>query len=66
VPGHDDLRTAGKSELEVPVNGVTTTFEVADDMPDKAKLALIDLDITSDQLRCHKLKWDGKEWVRAD
>ena len=56
----------GKAVLEVPVNGVETTFEVDDDMSDEAKLALIDLDLTSDDVRGHKLKWDGKAWVKAD
>ncbi len=56
----------GKAVLEVPVNGVETTFEVDDYMSDEAKLALIDLDLTSEEVRGHKLKWDGKAWVQAD
>jgi hypothetical protein len=59
--------TEGKTALEVPVNDVVTKFEVADndDLPDEAKLALIDLDITAEGVRGHRLMWDAKvqRWI---
>ncbi len=54
------------ARLEVPVNGVTTYFEIADDgLPDEAKLALIDLDLTAEGIRGHRLRWDAEAqtWV---
>ncbi len=63
---HIRTTSKGKSDVEVRINGAITTFEVADDMPDEARLALIDLDLTSEQWRGHRLKWDGKAWVRND
>ena len=56
----------GKAELEVPDDGAVTTFKVDVNLPDEAKLALIDLDITAKGVNGHRLRWDGQKWVQAD
>ncbi len=40
---HVHRKSGNESDLEVPVDGLTTTFEITGEMPDQATLALIEL-----------------------
>jgi hypothetical protein len=63
------LRKNGKkTEAEIGADdGSTATVVVTADMPDEARLALLDLDVTADDLRGRRLRWDAatSAW-RAD
>lgn len=41
-------------------DGRTATIVVTDDLPDEARLALLDLDVTSEELQGKLLRWDGE------
>jgi hypothetical protein len=61
-----ELVRGNPSVLEVKTDGRTTVFEVSDDMPDEAKLGLIDIDLTKPEIRGHRLRWDGSQWQATD
>jgi hypothetical protein len=48
--------------------GGVTVFEVADDMSDDAKLALLDLDVTAKGVHGYRLRWNNVEgrWQPID
>lgn len=64
------LRKNGKkTEAEIGADdGSTAKVVVTADMPDEARLALLDLDVTADELRGKLLRWDGSAstWRPAD
>ena len=64
------LRKNGKkTEAEIGADdGSTAKIVVTADMPDEARLALVDLDVTDDAVRGKLLRWDGSasEWRPAD
>ncbi|MGH3220095.1 MAG: hypothetical protein ACRDPY_15550 [Streptosporangiaceae bacterium] len=49
-------------------DGSTATIVVSADTPDEARLALLDLDVTADELRGKLLRWDSSAsaWRPAD
>lgn len=56
-------------EVEIGVDGdAAATIVVTADMPDEARLALLDLDVTADDLRGKVLRWDrsASAWLPAD
>lgn len=69
----DHLRTRfGKNgtttEIQISIDGGTSAaLVVTADMPDEARLVLLDLDVTADELRGKLLRWDAatSAW-RAD
>jgi hypothetical protein len=54
------VRRKGKpDEYQVGVgDGSTATIVITADLPDEARLALLDLDVTADELRGKLLRWD--------
>jgi hypothetical protein len=54
--------------LDIPVDGDITVVELAEDLPDDARLALIDLDFTNPSVRGHRLRWDAEtqSWVTIE
>jgi len=64
------FRKNGKdTELEIGLDGDTAAkIVVTADTPDEARLALLDLDVTADDLRGKLLRWDGSAsaWRPAD
>ena len=64
------VRRKGKSdEYRIGVDGdVAAAVVVTDDLPDEARLALLDLDVTADELRGKLLRWDSSDsaWLPAD
>jgi hypothetical protein len=63
------LRKSDSYEYHLGVEGVAAAaIVVTDDLPDEAKLALLDLDVTADELRGKLLRWDGSAsvWRPAD
>jgi hypothetical protein len=53
-------------ELVVMVDKTVTVLELKEDLPDEARLALLDLDVTT--LLGHRLTWSAEveKWVPAD
>jgi hypothetical protein len=50
-----------------PGDGSAATIVVTDDTPDEARLALLDLDVTGDDVRGKTLRWDNEAMTwRAD
>jgi hypothetical protein len=41
-------------------NGAAATLVITSDTPDEARLALLDLDVTADDLRGRNLRWDSQ------
>jgi hypothetical protein len=64
------VRKKGKpDEYQVGVNdGSAATIVVTEDLPDEARLALLDLDITADDLLGKLLRWDAdaEAWLPSD
>ncbi len=64
------LRKNGKdTEAEIGLRGgASATVVVTGDLPDEARLALLDLDVTADELRGKLLRWDSSAsaWRPAD
>lgn len=60
-PGKSDPEYA--EDLVVKTDGRATVFEVSDDLSDEARLALIDIDMTNTEIRGHRLRWDGHQWL---
>jgi hypothetical protein len=56
------LRTKGKpDECHITVgDNPSTTVIFTGDLPDDARLALLDLDVTAEELRGQTLRWDSK------
>lgn len=57
-----------RETLVGPEDGSAATLIVTDETPDEARLALLDLDVTADELRGKILRWDdddARAW-RAD
>jgi hypothetical protein len=48
--------------------GASANIVVTADMPDEARLALLDLDVTADEVRGRELRWDSdtSAWRPAD
>jgi hypothetical protein len=63
-------RDDNKAELTVLLHDSETIVEldVEGMFSDEAKLALIDLDLSAEGIRGHRVKWDAKarQWVVAD
>jgi hypothetical protein len=60
---------AGPDEYRIGVNdGSAATIAITADLPDEARLALLDLDVTSDELRGKTLRWDtsASAWLPVD
>jgi hypothetical protein len=52
--------TTGIAEYHIEVkDGTSPVVIVTADLPDEARLALLDLDVTSDELRGKPLRWDS-------
>jgi hypothetical protein len=49
-----------KTVLVVEGDPVATVIEVDEDLPDEARLALLDLDVGNDVVRGHRLRWDAQ------
>jgi hypothetical protein len=70
----DRLRTRFRrdtedTEAEIGLDdGASATVVVTGDLPDEARLALLDLDVTADVVRGKLLRWDGSAsaWRPAD
>jgi hypothetical protein len=57
----------GKAGYLVGLEGATAIIIVTDDLPDEARLALIDLDVTAKDLRGKTFRWDNEATAwRAD
>jgi hypothetical protein len=56
------------TEVQIGAEGdATATLVITDNMPDEARLALLDLDVTSENVRGKVLRWDNEaEAWRAD
>jgi hypothetical protein len=54
----------GREVLIGADNGAAATLVITSDTPDEARLALLDLDVTADDLRGRNLRWDSqsKTW----
>jgi hypothetical protein len=53
-------RRTGKTEVHLGTDSdEAATIAVTADTPDEARLALLDLDVTADELRGKLLRWDG-------
>jgi hypothetical protein len=71
LPGHvNDLirtrkRRLGKTETYLSAGSNAATIVVTDDLPDEARLALLDLDVTTAEVRGKLLFWDSgaQAWV---
>lgn len=62
-------RKGKPDEYQIGVqDGSTARIVITADTPDEARLALLDLDVTSDELRGKTLRWDGNAsaWRPAD
>jgi hypothetical protein len=57
---HDRIRKNGRvTELVVgPENGAAATLVITGSTPDEALLAVLDLDVTAEELRGKELRWD--------
>ena len=54
-------RPKGKpSRYLIGIEGATTIIIVTEDLPDEARLALLDLDVTADGVRGKTLRWDSQ------
>jgi hypothetical protein len=54
------IRNRGRPEYHIGVPGrATAIVVVTEDLPDEARLALLDLDVTADALRGKLLRWDS-------
>jgi hypothetical protein len=65
------LRKHQETTADLVVSGpdeYPTTIELLEDFPDDARLALLDLDITNDEVRGHRIKWNRQRgtWVTDD
>lgn len=47
------------AEIEVRLDSVVTTVVLTKELPDEARLMLLDLDLTSDEFRGKALRWDS-------
>ena len=58
---HTHVRRKGKpDETLIGVDdGTAATIAITEDTPDEARLALLDLDVTADELRGKLLRWDS-------
>ena len=57
------------TEIQISIDGGTSAaLVVTGDMPDEARLALLDLDVTADEVRGKLLRWDSSAsaWRPAD
>ena len=67
---HTRFHRHGKNtEAEIGVaDGSAATIAITADLPDEARLALLDLDVTADELRGKVLRWDNSAsaWRPAD
>jgi hypothetical protein len=59
------VRRKGKpGEYHIGVgDGSAATIALTEDTPDVARFALLDLDLTADEVRGKLLRWDSNEWV---
>jgi hypothetical protein len=58
-----------KNEVQIGVDGdQSATVVITKDLPDEARLALLDLDVTANELRGKLLRWDSSAsaWRPAD
>jgi len=57
-----------QSDLLVEFDGAVILIELNKDLPDEARLALLDLDVEASAVRGHRLAWDrtAQRWVSAD
>jgi hypothetical protein len=49
------------AEIEVRLGDAATTVVLTQELPDEARLMLLDLDLTSDEIRGKALRWDSTE-----
>jgi len=58
------IRQNGKTtEAEISLHGdQAVKLVVTGDLPDEARLALLDLDVTAEELRGRELRWDAEAW----
>jgi hypothetical protein len=47
------------AEIDVKFDSAVTTVVLANELPDEARLMLLDLDLTSDEIRGKALRWDS-------
>lgn len=62
-------RNGTTTEVQISIDGGTSAaLVVTGDMPDEARLALLDLDVTDDEIRGKVLRWDRatSAWHPAD
>jgi hypothetical protein len=52
-------RKDGGEEFHIGAGGMSATVIVTEDLPDQARLALLDLDVTAEELRGKLLRWDS-------
>jgi hypothetical protein len=57
----------GVADIEIPLEDCITTVEINSDLPEEARLALFDLDLTAEGVRGHRMRWDplAKAWVTS-
>jgi hypothetical protein len=64
---HDRRSRGREREHLVGIEGMTAMIIVTADLPDEARLALLDLDVTAEEVRGKTLRWDGDAMAwRAD
>jgi hypothetical protein len=56
---HEHRRGGKKRVIEIDTPLKPTSFEVDDDLPDEARLALLDMDITSDAVSGQTMRWNS-------
>jgi hypothetical protein len=58
-------RRSGKTEIYLSAGNNAATIVVTEDLPDEARLALLDLDLTTAEVRGKQLVWDcaTQAWV---
>jgi len=49
----------GEQGYLIGIEGATAVVLVTEDLPDEARLALLDLDVTAEEVRGKYLRWDG-------
>jgi hypothetical protein len=54
------FRKGKQDGVFIGVVGATAMIVVTDDLPDEARLALLDLDVTADEMRGKTLRWDNE------
>jgi hypothetical protein len=62
-------KNGATTEAEIGLDGDTAAaIAITEDTPNQARLALLDLDVTADELRGKVLRWDDTEsaWRSAD